>query len=127
MKLDIKQIKNIERLGGGERRSINFTDGSNLVVRYVTFPFRVVDAQGMMAQLFHTDKSNKALFGWPEKENSIALKLCHEWDERLGFDQSFTDWRDYFRFVTIGEVVDKRKSGTPIILHINNRGDIISP
>ncbi len=112
---------------GEERRSINFTDGSNLVVRYVTFPFRVVDAQGMMVQFFHTGKSNKALFGWPEKEKSIALEFCHEWDEKLGFDQSFIDWRDYFRFVTIEKVVDKRKSGTPTILHINDRGDIISP
>jgi len=95
-------------------------------VKNAQFPFKILCSQGMVVQLFQVDKVRKALFGWPEKDNSIVLRECYEWSEKHGFDQIHTYWKTYFK-IDLSEVIDKRKPGEPIFLKINKEGDIISP
>ena len=123
----IRQIKNITQLKKDDRWSINFTDGSNIVIKNPVFPFKLIDAQGMLAQSIQNNELGKVLFGWPKDEKSIALHECYEWSKEFDFDQVNSSWQHYFRFNLTGKVVDKRKPGKPIILKINNQGDIISP
>lgn len=125
MRLEIKQIKNITQLKGYNRWSINFTDGSNLVLRNPIFPFKIVDSQGMIVHFFLCGKTKEALFGWPGKENSIVLHHSFEWSKKYGFDLLTTSEEGYLN--SIEEVIDKRKPGKPIILKIDKEGDIISP
>jgi hypothetical protein len=121
----VRQIKNITQLKKGDRWSINFTDGSNIVVKNPTFPFKIVGIQGMLVQSLQCDGLKKALFGYPKSEKSIALQDCYEWSREFDFDQIHSSWQDYFRFNLTGEVIDKRRPGKPIILKINDQGDII--
>jgi len=128
MELEIKQIKNIIKKGDRVNKwSINFTDGSYLIVKNVDFPFRPLTSQGMLVEFFFVNRTKKALFGWPEKDNSIALKDCYEWSKEHSFDQLNTYWRSYFQFAIITKVVDNRKPGKSIFLKVNKEGDIISP
>lgn len=126
--MEIKQIKNIiKKEEKTNKWSVNFTDGTYLILKNVNFPFRPLTSQGMIVEFFRVNRTKKALFGWPEKDNSIVLKDCYEWSERHGFEQITTYWRNYFNFVIITKVVDKRKPGKPILLKVNKEGDIISP
>lgn len=128
MELEIKQIKNIIKKEEKENKwSVNFTDGTYLILKKVNFPFRLSTSQGMVVEFFFVNKTKKALFGWPEKDDSIALKDCYEWSERHGFDQLTTYWKTYFQFITITKVIDKRKPGKPVSLKVNKEGDIMSP
>jgi len=124
----VRQIKNIKPLRKGNKWSINLTDGSNIVVKNpTTFPFKIIDAQEILVQSLQCDGLKKALFGRLKNEKSIVLQDCYEWSREFDFEQINSTWQQYFRFNLTGEVTDKRKPGKPIILKINDQGDIISP
>jgi len=103
-----------------------FTDGSELVARWAVLPFYVDEKT--VVQLFTVDGiAEKALFGLPERTDSISLKLCFEWNRKSGFRQNyFIHWRDYFSQSGIKNIIDKREPGKPIAICVNKRGDIIS-
>jgi len=129
--LVLKKVKGITRLKGKNRWSINFTDGSNIVVKpdheggY--FPFGIVNASGMTVLIINSeDKQGEAIyyFGQTERDGSLVFGEHYEWSERYGFDMHPSGSNLWYSFA--GQVVDKREPGKPVMIKVNNNGCVVS-
>jgi len=137
IRVRITYIKNISGLKGQGRYRTNFSDGTGITVRANdpnlgdTFPFKVIDASGMLVHIFEDDKRGGkilfVLFGSQKKEGSVALNQFYEWSEENGFDHYPSDcWKRFWSSPEL-KIIDGRKPGGSPTIKINEQGDIMSP